>query len=275
MRKYIFFLIPLIITTVFLAVAFYSARNSGKGALQVTSIPDSAVFINGERVGRTPMCKCDSQTMLSSGEYTIRLVPDDKTLGPFENKIAISKSVLTVVDRSFGTGATSDGSIVTLRPLSSNDELELFIASFPEKATVFLDKNPSGETPILLKNISASDHEIKLKKNGYREKVIRIRTVSGYRLTATVFLGIEEVSLNLQPTTASVSATTSISKVIILDTPVGFLRVRSDASTTASESGRLSPGQQFELLEEKEGWYKIKLLDGTSGWVSAEYARKE
>jgi N-acetylmuramoyl-L-alanine amidase len=62
--------------------------------------------------------------------------------------------------------------------------------------------------------------------------------------------------------------------IVIKDTPLGYLRVREDASTTASESGRVKPGETYEMLEEKPDWFKIK-IDNKSGWVSAVYAQKQ
>ncbi len=69
------------------------------------------------------------------------------------------------------------------------------------------------------------------------------------------------------------TATVEKPYIEILDTPTGFLRVRSEPSTTASESGRVNPKEKYPLLDEKSGWYKIKLSTG-EGWISGRYAQK-
>jgi hypothetical protein len=223
--------------------------------------------------------------MLEAGDYTIKLVPIDEGYAPYQDKIKIIKSVLTVVDRNFGKGQASEGSIITLVSLENPKEIALFVTSFPDGAEVLLDSNQVGTTPLLLKNVTASDHEIKVQKSGYKEKAVRIRTVVGYKLESVISLGIDEQAALTTPTpqaspTSSISTTPSpsivaIEKVVILQTPTGFLRVRSDASVAASEIARVSPGESFELVSEVSGWFSIKLLDGRVGWISSQYAQKQ
>jgi hypothetical protein len=55
----------------------------------------------------------------------------------------------------------------------------------------------------------------------------------------------------------------------INDTELGYLRVRSEASTAATEVGRASSGERFILEEDAgNGLYKITLSNGTTGWVA-------
>jgi len=286
MKKALLILIPSFIfaSVAFLIVQSIILRGNEKGALQVTSSPQSEVFINGKSIGKTPLCKCDPKDMLRTGEYTIRIVPLSGGFSEFQEKITISKSVLTVVDRKFGKGATSEGSIITLEPLKEGNKRELLVISKPDKSEVLLDNTPSGFSPILLKDVTESDHEIILKKTGYTEKRVRIRTPNGYKLVASVYLGVDEDGVIATPTptvspTASPSATiTPVSlptKITILQTPNGFLRVRQTASTSSDEIGRVNPGDTFDILDEAPGWYKIKLTTGDEGWISSQYARKE
>lgn len=60
----------------------------------------------------------------------------------------------------------------------------------------------------------------------------------------------------------------------ILPTGIGYLRVRSDPSTTGTEVGRVDVGKMFELMEENVGWYKIQYEEGKEGWISGTYAEK-
>ena len=62
--------------------------------------------------------------------------------------------------------------------------------------------------------------------------------------------------------------------VKITDTGLGFLRVRSGAGTANSEVGRVNVGEDFAVLEESNGWYKIEYEAGSEGWISATYAEK-
>lgn len=249
----------------------------------MTSAPPSKIYLNDELIGETPLCKCEAEDMVPTGEYTIRVVPTSGNFPEFQEKISIEKSVLTVVDRTFAQGAASEGSVITLQPLKNSSERELLVLSVPDQSEVLLDNNSSGFTPLLIRDITESDHELIIRKSGYSEKRVRIHTPTGYKLVATVYLGIEgegteQAKTASTPTpTASPSATPSpvAEQVTISQTPVGFLRVREDASVSSTEIGRVNPGEKYELVDEQTGWYQIKLKDGQEGWISSQYATKE
>jgi len=258
----------------FAVSVFLLNRNLGKGALQVTSEPQSKVYLNGKLIGQTPLCKCELPDMLEVSDYTIRLVPTEGNFPPFEQKIPINPKVLTVVDRTFADGGESSGSVISLSKLSNKNGISLSVNSLPFQSKLFLDSGEIGQTPTKTADITESDHEIKLTKNGYKDKLIRIRTVKGYELSALIFLGANsmQASPSASPTPSSKP---SITKILILETPTGFLRVRKDPSLGGDQVGQVLPGEKYDLLDEQSGWYKIKLKDGTVGWVSSQYAQKQ
>lgn len=280
MRKILFFIAPVFLAAiVFFTYQLIFNREVGKGALQVTSIPGSSVFANGVFIGKTPLCKCEAKDMLPIGEYSIKLVPNEDGLSSFEEKITISPNVLTVIDRSFGKGSGSSGSIISLSPLSDSEKKELSIFSIPQDATVTIDSQEVGKTPYNTTDISESDHEVRLSKVGFDEKTIRIKVSHGYKLTAAVFLStnpnaVASSSAGIATESASITPE-DLGKVIISQTPNGFLRVREEASTTSLELTRVKSGDTFAILEEKDGWYKIAATADIFGWVSAEYAIKQ
>jgi hypothetical protein len=283
MKKLFFILIPagLLTLLAILSFQYFVKSQSQKGALQVTSSPESKVYLNDQYIGQTPLCKCEVSNMLAIGDYTVRLVPADKNLSEFQEKVTVSEAVLTVVDRKFGKNSLSEGSVISLTPLADKKKTELLVVSFPQAASVLLDNNPIGQTPLSYKDPTESDHAIKVKKEGYNEKAIRIRTPAGYKLTVSVYLSTNPQAVTAVPTpvaTASQSALPSAAvgqSVVILDTPTGFLRVRKNASVGAVEIGRVTPGEKIELVEEANGWYLIRLTDGAEGWISAQYAEKQ
>ena len=277
MKKFLLLLFSLIfLTIVFLFIVLILNKDSGKGALQVTSVPKSNVYLDGDYIGDTPLCKCEVSQMLPIGEYLVKLVPQASSSANFEQRIKINSSVqssvLTAVDRTFSVDSASSGSVITLNPLSDKNAVEIIVISFPNNARLILDNNEAGSTPLILKNLTTSDHEIKLEKEGYTDKVIKIRTVASFQLEAQVFLGIK--SANLENSTSSPSATLKKEQVEILQTPTGFLRVRSDSNIGSSEIGQVKPGEVYDLVVDKQDWFQIKLKDGTLGWISSQYAKK-
>lgn len=255
---------------------YFLDKKSGKGALQITSVPKSKVYLDGKLAGTTKYCACDAASMISSGEHLVKLVPEEGNFKPFEEKVTISKSTLAAVDWTFGKDKESDGAIIGLASLNDKQDTEIMVVSLPDKANVFLDGNPVGITPLLLKQISESDHELRITSDGYKDKSLKVRTTMGFKLTARIYLGVNtDLSLpQTTPSAASLTATSSAT-ILILNTPTGFLRVRESDSVDSAEIDRVKPGESYELISEKEGWFEIKVADGKTGWVSSSYAVKE
>ena len=278
MRKILFVILCFVIALlIFGLVVYLLGQRPEKGALQVTSSVKAQVLINGKLFGETPLCLCEAKDMLNTGEYTIRLVPKEGNFEPFQRKITINPKVLTVVDRSFSQTALSQASVISLSKIEDNKDAQISVISFPTDSQVYLDSDLVGQSPVLLKNITESDHEIKVVRQGYKDKSVRIRTVLWYKLEAIVYLGIDpQVASSSATLISSPSATvTGKETVTILDTPTGFLRVRKDPSVGAAEVGRVIPDEVFDLLDEQTGWYKIKLKSDVEGWVSSQYAKKQ
>jgi hypothetical protein len=276
MKKVFYILAPFVfVVLIFAGVLLFLSQNKGKGALQVTSAPIAKVYLNGKFLGQTPLCECELKDMLAVGEYALRIVPNQAGFEPFEEKITINPKVLTVVDRSFADQGLGSGSIINLSPLTNPKNAQISVVSFPDGAHVYLDDNLEGQSPLLLQNITDSDHELKLSKVGYKDKIVRIKTTPGYELEALVFLGINPDVAAATVSSASSSASLPVAKVTILQTPTGFLRVRDQASLGGSEIGQIKPGEAYPLLNEQTDWFQIKLSSTQSGWISSQYAQKQ
>ena len=62
-------------------------------------------------------------------------------------------------------------------------------------------------------------------------------------------------------------------RVEILPTGLGYLNVRTLPSSGSDLVTRVSPGDNYELLESIQGWYKIQ-IEEQEGWVSALYVEQ-
>ncbi len=281
MKKIFFLIIPalLIALLIFLFIQYLNNQRSLRGGLQVTSLPQSKVYLDNKYIGRTPITKTDPKDMIQAGSYTIKLEPSDPNFSEYQEKITIGTGVLTVVDRKFDKGALSEGYVITLSPLSDKKNTELEVISFPSGSKVELDANSIGKTPLLHKSPTESDHMLRITQDGYRDKTVRIRTPYGYRLTVIAYLGVaSEADLINTPTPtniASPSATLAPSKVLILNTPTGFLRVRVESNINSSIITTVAPGETYPLITEQSDWFQIKLPDGKTGWISTQYAKKQ
>lgn len=267
----------LILSGIFLLIKIVAATIApkGKGALQVTSNIKAQVYLNQKPIGETPLCRCEQNETLKEGEYDIKIVPDDKDIQPFSAKVKINPGVLTAVDRTFLPGALASYYILALEKTDISDP-QIFVASIPDGSLVSIDGESSGITPLTIKKITSSEHEVEIQKQGFAKKTVRIRAVPSYKLVLNVLLGTETELEESQekPTSTSAPAPTKTQEktVEIKTTPTGFLRVREEPSTSSREIGRVNPGETFSLLDENETWLQIELENGTKGWVSKTYA---
>lgn len=279
MKKLLLFISPIILGLIvfFTFLFFFSQSKNGNGALQITAVPVSTVYLNGKAVGKTPLCLCEGKALIPSGIYNIRLVPlAGDNLTAYQDSVAITKGTLTVVDRTFGGGEFSSGSIISLIPLSDTSSTQLFVLSFPSGATISLDGNITGKTPFLIKSLTSSDHDVVLSKAGYADKTVHVHTVTGYQLKAVVTLGLSQQNATQAADIQNESLTTATKqKITILDTPTGFLRVRAEPSIDASETAQVKPGDTFDYVDTHDDWYQIALPDGSTGWISTQYAQKQ
>lgn len=280
MKKIFYILLTILAAViVFLIILFLFSLNKSKGALQITSTPKSKVYLNGKYIGDTPLCKCDIKDMIVEGEYTLELIPLSGGYDSFKQRIQINPRVLTVVDKNYAQKDLGDASIIGLTQIENKTDAQISVVTFPEGAKVFLDNDLKGKSSILLKNVKDSDHEIKVSKDGFKDKIVRIRSVPGYRLDVLIYLGLNQNFIASKAGITPSLISTDSSKldkvsVVILNTPTGFLRVRQLPSLSAAEISQVAPGEKYLLLDEQDGWFKIQLADEKFGWISTQYAQK-
>jgi len=290
---FLLLLLPLILTGCSLSLPF----TTKKAALQITANPQSTVFIDGQHVGQTPYDTND----LKAGEITVKLVPEGQSGVSWESKLTLTPKVVTVINRRFGpTTDQSSGEVFTLEPLTKKAAAALVLMSTPDSSIVTVDGEPQGFAPVSLDAITAGEHAIAVSSPGFTDNSFKTNVPAGYKLIANIQLAripSQEATPTLETTltpspAASPSASPSAAPAVasasasakappyveILANPIGFLRVREQPSTGATELARAYPGQKLPYQnEENNGWYKIEYATGSTGWVSrgasGEYAK--
>lgn len=232
---------------------------SPKSGLKITSNPEAIVFINGMEVGKTPY----QDENLSTGEYLVKLTADNAS---WQGRIKLTKGTLSVINRLLAPGiASSSGESLVL-----DKGIGAIITSNPSESDVEIDGKIIGKTPLSISDLVSGEHNIYLSRNGYIKKNINVILPPNAKLYINVDLAMAEVALNSAPTpTVAV-----IQKVIIKQTPLGYLRVREAPSVASRELGQISAGDELVIVEEVPGWIKIKLKDNQEGYISTQYTQK-
>lgn len=286
-------LILVLLFVIFVAVRFFILdKQKESGEIQIISSPTASIFLNNTFIGKTPF-----RDKYKVGEYLLKLIPEATATdtASWNGKISIYKNSLTYVNRELGSSdIASAGEIFTTVKMtkkpSNADSGEVYVETEPQGAIVTLDSDEKGVAPALMENVSSGDHELSVFMPGFFRRTQKIKVDQGYRVNATFKLAIDQSSSfakepdDKTKTASSSAAISNKTYVTIRDNPQGWLRVRVDGSIDATESAKVKPGEKYELLDEKTGWFKIKYNDNkdglisgdfTDGWVSSEYSSKE
>jgi hypothetical protein len=155
------------------------------------------VFIDGRDRGRTPATVRD----LARGSHRVRVIQDG--YAPQERRVTLtrsqpSQSISLALTRerpeppppskSASAGASKPAAEATRR---SNGELfsgALSIDSKPTGAKVFLDGKLVGTTPLVLPQVGAGSHAVRLEQEGYRRWTSSVRVVAGEKNRVTASL---------------------------------------------------------------------------------------
>lgn len=264
------------------------------GRLQIVSSPNTNVFLDTVNVGRTPY-----NQQVKIGAHTIKLIPDHEATATatWQGKITVYKGALSYINRELGNSdITSAGEVFTITKGDAEHKMsgagEVYVETEPVGAIVYLDTDEKGVAPLLLADIPKGTHELSIYMPGFFRRTQKINIEEYRKVNASIKLAIDQAaqakaasdSAKLNPKSSTDSAKlsptpatkdTGKKTVTILQTPTGFLRVRSEPNVDASESARVNPGEKFTVVEEQPNWVKIPYADGKEGWIATQYAKIE
>ena len=268
----IFILSGVAILAAFGVVHLIRGRKPNAG-LKIDSTPPSLVFVDNRQEGKTPFDK-----LFKPGDISVKLIPDStlSAVGAYQTQIHLAPDVYTVINRDFGASETaSAGEVITLQPQSNNQTSLTIITSSPDSASVSINDQPQGLTPLLISPITPGDHKISLSAPGFTTRVVNAKTISGYKLQISAKLASPAEALAKEGPSPTPAPSTK-NQVTILDTPTGFLRVRSGPGRNFTEIGQVKPGEKHDLLSTSSDWYliQVELSATSSGWISSQYAKK-
>lgn len=256
---------------VLLSIAVLLIRNSAKieetmfgikqkSGLSVFSLPDSAtVFLDGKEVGQTPF----EDKNLDVREYIVKL---DKDGASWQGNIKLTSGTEAIINRDLAKDiASSSGEILTLEKGKG-----LTIISNPADAEVEVDGKAFGKTPVII-DITNGEHTILVSHANYLNRSIKANLPENFNLTVSVDLSLSETDLS----TISAPVITQTPEVLVKKTPTGFLRVRDKGSLSGKEIAQVNEGEKLVLLEEFGDWDRVRLSNGTEGFVSSAYVEKK
>lgn len=172
----------LILSLITLVSFFLISCGPGKGKLHVESFPDkSDVYIDGVRVGITTL-----DISIDEGEHVVEVKKEGyKT---WRKTIQIRKgketNIIANLEKALGF---------------------IKVETNPEGAEVFVDGESRGFTPVEIDGLTIGEHEILIKKSGYRsiERKVEV-TDEGVFISETLEEGFGDVIIMSRPKRAKV-----------------------------------------------------------------------
>ncbi len=226
-------------------------------SLMVQSNSTSNVFVDGKKVGQTPYI----------GTFEAKEIILD--VGNYQTRVSLEPGIKTVVERDFDSSTPdSSGEIISFEKIGGN-ATSLAVVTTPDLVSVTLDGVSRGKSPLKIDGLTSGVHNLSVTEIGYVERNFSINLVPGYKLTAVIDLAsialVKKPVIQINPNQIFVQ---------ILETPNGFLRVRSAPTVASIETGEVHPGEKYQLIrvDDKTGWYDIQLTATSSGWISNTYA---
>lgn len=143
----------------------------------------------------------------------------------------------------------------------------------------FLEIADGGEDESISEFYSPDDwtstSQIGSFENAEKEIILPGETAKfSFTLTAPPYPGefSESVKLLDQTVELKIKVKGEAGRVVkILDTPTGFLNVREGSSIGNALKGVVYPDEKYLVVEESAGWLKLRLRDGSEGWVINRY----
>jgi len=230
-----------------------------KAGISVLSTPSQAsVFLDGKEVGKTPF----EDKNLDVKQYSIKI---EKGGAAWQGNVKLIGQTMTIINRDLAKDSSSAGERLTL-----DRGRGLTIISNPTEAGVEINGKGYGKTPISV-NLDSGEHTILVSHPNYLKRSIKASLPKDFNLTVSVDLGLSEADL----TTIAAPVITQTPIILVKLTPTGFLRVRDQGSFLGKEIAKVNVGDKLVLLEELGAWMKVRLSDGTEGFVSSTYVEKQ
>jgi len=241
------------------------------GGIRVETTPKASVYLNGSLVGETPYTGS-----FKAEKISLRLIPEDTGLVPFETSITLTPGIETAVGRNFAAGEDGSTGYIVSFEKGKKDTAALVAMSTPGNAQVLIDGVSRGFSTYETTAIAPAMHEITVKSPGYQDFSMNVKTLVGYKMTFYAKLAKGD-----SQSTTGISPKTAVKTVTVLNTPTGFLRVRSEPGSRGTEIAQVKPGEVFPYLDTdiETGWIEIQyeasksgLPSGIVGWISSDYA---
>lgn len=252
--------------------------------LRIISNPSGAsVFIDNTEIGKTPF----TSSKLSEGDYDLRV--ERVGFEPQKARIRIQKGYTSNISVKLfpmpvpSRVSTFDESDELYDISSDNNAILADTATWVKGVVYWNQTRGINLEGVGLNKELVFDYFLDYKGNIFNAlgeaaataedlEELKEATRGAYMGRVSDGIGLSEAAKTALNEFKGVKIEEAEDLVEILPTGLGWLRVRSDPTTSGTEVAKVDVGKQFPLLEEGKGWVKIIVDSKTEGWISSTYA---
>jgi hypothetical protein len=165
--------------TVILSGCNFLQKPKHSGIQVITNNVPSAVFLNDQHINNTPL----HEKTIAPGQYTLKLVPENPELAPYETTVTLREGLLTVVTwKPAERPELSGGVIYEMEPLDNRTRSEVSFVTIPDGAIISFQSRERTFSPIILTDVAVGQHEFELTLPSYETQKHTINVIPGFRM---------------------------------------------------------------------------------------------
>ena len=174
---------------IFVLAVFFSLadplQKKSRAGLQIEYLQGSAaVFLNDNFLGKAPL----TEYQLQSGEYMLKIDPDEEGLSNFNLPIYLEKGTLTIV--VFNPGDTPKNSSSTIFELRKRNDGQTAVSfeTYPENALLSFDQQEANFSPLTIEDVAPGEHHFLANLPSYEAQDHSFQVLAGYETKITINL---------------------------------------------------------------------------------------
>jgi len=144
----------------------------------------ASVFLNDNYLGKAPLL----EEKVKSGEYILKINPDENNLSSLNLPIYLEKGTLTIVVYNPGDNPrNSSSTIFELRKRSDKTSAVSF-ETYPENALISFDQQEVNFSPLTIEPVSPGEHHFLISLPSYEAQDHSFLVLEGYETKITINL---------------------------------------------------------------------------------------
>ena len=178
-------------------------KKNSRAGLQIEYLSDSAsVFLDENYLGKAPLL----EDKLQSGEYILKIVPDEAGQSSLNLPIYLEKGTLTIV--VYNPGETPRNSSSTVFELRKRNDKKASVSfeTYPENAFISFDNREVTFSPLTIDEVTPGDHHFSVNLPSYEAQDHSFLVLEGYETKITINLA---KNIQLLPETEKINEATA------------------------------------------------------------------